>query len=197
MGVEKLYTVYCHISPPGKMYFGITSTSVNTRWRDGKGYGDTRHFALAINKYGWDNIKHVILFTGLPKEMACEIEKALIKKYRTTDHRFGYNMTIGGECGMPKGQIFTEERKRNISKALTGKKLSEAHRESLRKSHMGIPSGHRKVVICLDLEGNELNEYESMMKAQEETGANFRGISSCCRGKRKTTKGFQWKFKCV
>ena len=106
-------------------------------------------------------------------------------------------MTIGGECGMPKGQIFTEERKRNISKALTGKKLSDAHRESLRKAHIGIPSSRRKAVICLDLEGNALNEYESLTKAQEETGVDLREISSCCCGRRKTAKGFQWRFKHV
>lgn len=55
----------------------------------------------AINKYGWNNIEHVILFEGLTQEEACNKEIELIAEYKTNIHRYGnkygYNMTDGGE----------------------------------------------------------------------------------------------------
>lgn len=61
------YTVYKHTSPNGKVYIGITKLSVERRWQEGKNYKTSNHFNNAIKKYGWDNIKHEILFTGLSR----------------------------------------------------------------------------------------------------------------------------------
>ena len=74
------YTVYVHTFPNGKRYVGITCQDVKRRWRDGKGY-EGQVVYDAIIKYGWDNVKHEILFEGLTKEQAEEEEKALIKRY--------------------------------------------------------------------------------------------------------------------
>ena len=38
-------------------------------------------FNNAINKYGWNNFKHVVLIDGLSLEMANIVEEELIKKY--------------------------------------------------------------------------------------------------------------------
>ena len=51
-----------HICPNKKVYIGITSKNVNTRWQNGKGYPNNPYFTNAILKYGWDNIQHIILF---------------------------------------------------------------------------------------------------------------------------------------
>ena len=53
---KKIYTVYKHITPSGKVYIGITSIKPDKRWNRGKGYKDNIYFSNAINKYGWDNI---------------------------------------------------------------------------------------------------------------------------------------------
>ena len=56
--------LYRHTSPSGKVYIGITR-DVNIRWSN-KGYRYLTYnsiFGKAILKYGWDNIKHEILFT--------------------------------------------------------------------------------------------------------------------------------------
>ena len=65
--MNKKFCVYRHIFPNGKSYIGITSKKPNQRWENGKGYSKTGQNAIynAIKKYGWDNIKHEILFDNL------------------------------------------------------------------------------------------------------------------------------------
>lgn len=53
------YTVYVHVNKiNGKMYVGITSQTVEQRWRQGKGYKHCVFFYRAIEKYGWDGFEH-------------------------------------------------------------------------------------------------------------------------------------------
>ena len=106
------YTVYMHISPSGKRYIGITSTSVNQRWNNGKGY-ETQIFYRAIEKYGWDNIEHIIIAKGLDEETAKWLEIELIRELDTTNPSKGYNVTLGGEG--TNGYKHTEETLKKMS----------------------------------------------------------------------------------
>ena len=74
----KTYTVYKHISPSNKVYIGITSIDPKQRWNSGYGYKSNRHFTSAIKKYGWENIKHDILFENLTEEEAKLMEKCIL-----------------------------------------------------------------------------------------------------------------------
>ena len=65
--MENNYTVYMHIFPNNKRYIGITSMGVKNRWRKGKGYYKCQLIYKAIQKYGWENIKHEILYEDLTK----------------------------------------------------------------------------------------------------------------------------------
>lgn len=116
------YTVYLHTFPNGKYYVGITCQEVNRRWRDGKGYEGQPVFD-AILKYGWDNIKHDILYTGLSKEDAEQKEIELIKQYNSLSHDNGYNVETGG---MTIGHL-SEETKRKLSESHKGKMAGEKH----------------------------------------------------------------------
>lgn len=130
---DRCYTVYMHTSPSGKRYIGITSTSVEERWRNGRGY-KTQIFYRAIKKYGFGNFQHDILFENLTKEEAEQKEIELIKKYNTTNKKYGYNVANGGSC---VGTV-SEETKRKISESNKGKhQLSEEHIEKLRESMRG------------------------------------------------------------
>ena len=51
-----------------------------------------------------------------------------------------------------------------------------------------------KPIIQLDKEGNIINEYPSINEA-ERNGFSHSKIIDCCKGKRKTHKGFIWKYK--
>ena len=74
MNDERTYTVYEHVSPSNKRYFGITSMNVKRRWSNGHGYKHNPYFYRAIQKYGWDNFHHNILFENLSADDAKEKE---------------------------------------------------------------------------------------------------------------------------
>ena len=97
--MEKSYYIYKHTSPNGKIYIGVTCKSPKRRWNNGKGYAKNKHFYSAIQKYGWENIKHEIIADGLTKEEASQKEKDLILLYKSNDPKFGYNNTSGGYDG--------------------------------------------------------------------------------------------------
>lgn len=93
------YVVYCHTSPNGKKYIGLTKNNPSRRWENGRAYRNNRHFFNAIKKYGWDNFKHDILESDLSKGEASLLESWFIAQYDTTNPEKGYNMTSGGEIG--------------------------------------------------------------------------------------------------
>ena len=127
--MKKNYTVYKHIAPNGKIYVGQTcQKNPNRRWQKGEGYKPNAHFYNAIQKYGWDNIEHVIVATGLTKKEADWLEKYLIAFYETTDRTKGYNNTKGGDGSFE----MTDDVKRRMSEAKLGVKKSDEHQASRR-----------------------------------------------------------------
>ena len=127
------YTVYMHISPSGKRYIGITSQKTKKRWQNGKGYIGNQHFTNAIEKYGWDNFKHIIIAKGLSEEEAKWLEIELIREWDSTNPSKGYNISLGGEgtnglCGEKHpmyGKHHTEEAKKRMSENKKGKYVGE------------------------------------------------------------------------
>ena len=110
------YTVYMHISPSGKRYIGITCLNPKHRWNKGKGYKNNKYFINAIEKYGWDNFKHIIIAKDLNEEIAKWLEMELIKEWGATDSKKGYNITLGGEG--TTGWNPSEETRKKMSESL-------------------------------------------------------------------------------
>lgn len=122
---NKNFCVYEHVFPNGKKYIGITSKKPTARWENGKGYTKEHQPVMyyAIQKYGWDNIQHNILFTDLTEQEAQHKERELISQYHTCIHDatpMGYNMTLGGE-GM-LGLKQSDKTKQTNRERLLGKK---------------------------------------------------------------------------
>ena len=117
---ERNYCVYKHTSPSNKVYIGITCQKPERRWgADGKGYYHNQYFWRSIQKYGFDNFKHEILFENLSKEEACQKEVELISFYKSNDRKFGYNITSGGDgCN---GLKHSEKSKKKMSESHKGK----------------------------------------------------------------------------
>lgn len=92
----KKYSVYVHTFPNDKKYVGVTCLPVNARWCNGKGYDNHTKMSQAIKEFGWENVKHEILFERLTQTEASEKEKELIKQLRTTEDEYGYNVSLGG-----------------------------------------------------------------------------------------------------
>lgn len=54
-----------------------------------------------------------------------------------------------------------------------------------------------KPVVQMDLHGNVIKTFPSLMEITRQLGYNFKNISACCLGKRKTAHGFKWKYSVV
>ncbi len=101
---ENNWCVYMHTVPKelsgynwDKHYIGITGVGTRKRWgKHGRGYKNSPYFYRAIQKYGWDNIKHEILEDNLTIEEASNKEKYYIKKYQSDLNMYGYNILSGG-----------------------------------------------------------------------------------------------------
>lgn len=90
--------VYRATSPNGKIYIGITVTSLKERKRRhmrDTNSGSRLPFHAAIRKYGADNILWEILDTAASWKELCELERGHIAAYYATTN--GYNLTLGGE----------------------------------------------------------------------------------------------------
>ena len=95
---EHGYSVYEHIFPDGKKYIGLAKGDPKKRWgNDGRGYSGVQSLREAIQKFGWDNIEHNVILTGLQRAQAQKLEKYLIKSFDTIEQ--GYNTRPGGEAG--------------------------------------------------------------------------------------------------
>jgi group I intron endonuclease len=215
--MDNNYCVYRHTVPNGKVYIGITCRKPQERWGvTGNRYKNNKHFYNAIQKYGWDNIKHEILYDGLTAEQAENYEKWFIFIHNSSDREFGYNNTLGGEHG--KMSRHTNEENRQRGKLLIGdknpfygRKHSEETKTHLREVRLKNPNRFeqakqaskkskektQKRVAQYDLDGRFIAEYDSFCDAARSvTGGKAGGahIGSVCAGKRKMAYGYIWKY---
>jgi group I intron endonuclease len=169
---EKRWKIYCHANKTnGKKYIGITSQNLIDRWgKNGNGYDKKSIFGGAINKYGWDNFEHKLLYDNLSK-YDCHWKERYLIKLLNTKFPNGYNYLDGGEEVLG-----------------FNKRKSEWQFE-----HMSKCSTHKKEILQFDLEGNFIKEYESVSKAKRET--NICAIGDCARERNKTAGGYIWIFK--
>ena len=207
------YKVYIHKFPNGKAYIGITRQEPKIRWGGGNGYVRNEYMYRAIKKYGWENIEHIVLFDGLSKNDACEIEKELIKKHKTNNKNFGYNIESGGQCSS-----LAESTKQKLREAHTGKRASEETKDKMSASRKRFLSENpeyyqknlenimcavekaaelkRKSVIQYDLDGNFLAVWSSTREAERVLGIYHSHIAKCCNKvpKYNTAGGYRWEY---
>ena len=89
--MKNMGVVYKHIFPNGKVYIGQTKfLDYERRWAGGYGYINQPLFK-EIKKYGWDNIKHEILFNNGIESNELRIESYYIKLYKSDNLEYGYN----------------------------------------------------------------------------------------------------------
>lgn len=124
------YKVYCHTSPNGKRYVGI-SNNPEKRWNNGKGYIKNYLFYRAIEKYGWDNFTHEILYENLSIDEAGNIEKKLIDEWNLMDPNFGYNLREGGNGKFSEYSRYLMSKSRLNNKNCLNRKLSQETKEKI------------------------------------------------------------------
>ena len=98
------------------------------------------------------------------------------------------------------GKHLSEETRKKLSEAhkgkpspMKGKTLSEETRKKLSEAQRGKKRPKRwKPVEQWNKEGVIVARYASLKEASKETGINYRHISACTNGKRKTAGGYVW-----
>lgn len=218
------FVVYKHIFPNGKQYVGITSQKPNRRWRNGEAYKYNRRMYNAIQKYGWEKIEHIILYSGLSREDACKKEIELICELKLKDERFGYNISDGGDHSQ-----HSEETKRKIGESSRGRKHTEEfkswiseknkgsgnfmygkhHTEETKKKisnrkigcispnkgKYGSLNPHSKKIAAVDVETESvICVYGSIVEAANEIGRSLSTLKGCLKGKQKTCAGYRWVY---
>lgn len=216
------YCVYCHTNKVnGKKYVGMTSQTPEKRWNNGKGYVNNKHFFRAIEKYGWHNFSHEILYTHLNKDEAEQLEIKLIKEYDSANPKKGYNIELGGNS---TGKVSDQTRLR-LSQSLMGHKCSDETRlkislanrnkthkkrgkasldaiEKNRLGHLGQVPWNKGRPWSPDERAKcggkavlcvELNvAYKTAHEASADLGIDFSSICKCRRGEVKTAGGYHW-----
>lgn len=213
----KEFIVYMHENKINhKKYIGITCQKPTQRWRGGKGY-KIGAFKNAIDKYGWNNFSHIVLYEHLSKEEACLREQELIKQYNTMNNNYGYNLCEGGNLtlgyhhtkssklkmskskkGMYDGENNPMYGKSGILAPMYGRHLTEEHKRKISEAKKGKANYHTKTlykkVDQYDLDGNYIKTWESISSIEKELNIKGTHISRVCRGKRKTTGGYVFKY---
>lgn len=218
---ENTYSVYMHTAPNGKRYIGITKRDPEVRWKRGQNYRHCPHFRNAVKVYGWDNIKHEVLFTKLSKSDACAKEKELIAKYNSNDPKYGYNLTSGGECGFEwsdetirkmretaTGRRLSAETRAKIGEASRGRVASDETRRKLSEAHKGSRAFWYGKHIPKEVSDKMREKMPCKRVLCVETGVVFvsigeaaramnlfkTSISDVCNGKRKSAGGYHFKY---
>ena len=96
-----------------------------------------------------------------------------------------------GEKNPMFGKHLSEESKKNISQKQKGKKLSEETRRKMSKAR--INGKISKKVLQFTLDGEFVREWESTQECGR-NGFNQGHVAECCRGERKSHKGFIFKY---
>lgn len=154
---DSFYCVYRHIFPDGRIYIGKTSRHPRKRWFQGRAYESQSAIEAAINAIGgykefqksvvhqyftkqeqWEtwNEKTDFYDTNIfSKEQANNLEQELIRKYSTTESKFGLNSSSGGDFGFNYNEETVEKnraaQKAHPSMGFKGKHLNKEAREIL------------------------------------------------------------------
>lgn len=219
-----LYYVYMHVNKTNdKKYIGITKQyKPEYRWgANGSKYKESPHFYSAIQKYGWDNFKHIIIASKLSKDEACAMEIDLIAIYKTQNREFGYNISEGGTAPtLPQetkekiaqrlkgnknsfGKVCSEEKKKKISESQKGRKFTEEHKIKLsRPKSVTYPCSEEKRQHIINAKKDkkaviciETNiVYPSIHECAREMKLQATAICAVLRGRHKSTGGYHFKY---
>lgn len=193
------YTIYMHRNKiNNKVYIGQTCQKPEYRWgRNGQNYEKSPKFWHAIQKYGWDNFEHIILFEHLTSQQADKYEAELIALYNATKDG-GYNIKLGGKHykneveakqHIQEGLMnrWTPERKQDYSEKMKKyyQSLSEEEKTRLYDNRRGELHPASKKVVCKETGDTFISLTDAAIWAgmKSTSGAN---ISAQIAGRKKS-----------
>lgn len=177
---------------------------------------DNGKFHRALRKYGLENWVYCVLEDNILRANLNMREMYWVEEFDSFYN--GYNLTTGGDTNCifseetkeklknrtpwNKGKhgIYSEETLKKMSESLkgktgywTGKHRSEESRIKMSESLKIKMAPYRKQVSQYNLNGNFIKEYDCIKDAVKENPKAVH-IGEVCKGYRKQSGGFIWKF---
>lgn len=190
-----MYSVYIHTCPNRKRYVGMTRQKPEDRWKCGQGYVHCTDFHNAILFFGWRNITHEVVASGLERKEAESLERELIASYNTTDPEFGYNSHSGGLSGAKANDITRirmSKAQSGSGNPMYGRSQSKHTKELIASTKRGEKSASARPVCQYDRNMIFIKKYPYIKAAKTETGAS--SIGKCCAGRLMTSGGYCWRY---
>lgn len=198
-----------------EVYIGATTKSIEERKADHlqksrKKVGSC--FQESIATYGADAFKWEQIDSANSTNELAEKEKQYILKYNSKEQ--GYNSDAGGgfkkivyqfnEDGILINSFSSLKEiettlnydKRRVSNACTTATLWKGSYWSYSQNDTFKPAtdNRKKQVTQFTLDGVIIAKYSSVSEASRITGLSKTCISRCCRGERRSSSGFLWKY---
>lgn len=188
-----------------KVYVGKTNFSIEKRWKEHihdskKEDISNRPLYKAMNKYGFENFSIEVL-EEVSLDEVNEKEIYWIEKLGSFKH--GYNATKGGDGTHYLDYeliIKTYNEVKSAAKVAEILKIDQKHILKIIKEYNNMiysKTENAKIAVAmLDKNTEEiLRIFSSIKEAENFVGCKGKGhISAVCKGKRKTTMGYKWKY---
>ena len=201
----------------GKVYVGVSTKSLEERKKDhmkNSNKGKSYVFQNAIATYGIDAFKFEQIDTALTTDELAKKEKEYILEYDSNVN--GYNSDSGGgiqktvyQYDMLTGVLVNKYSNLTDASATIGLNKQDLSKVclSVNKASKGfywtydylerfipLEDKRKKKVHQYNIEGEFINEFESVSEASKQTRINKSCIAKVCRGERKSSGGYLWKF---
>ena len=201
----------------GAVYIGATTKSLDARQKDHierANRGDSGRFQKAIATFGAEAFSWNQIDTGASIDELAQKEKKYILQYDSKEN--GLNSSAGGEIMKTIYQYSIEDGvlvgkydclkdagnavgafKSSISKAaLEVNKTCNGYYWSYSSTFPNhLKDLRKKKIQQFTLDGEFVNEFNSVSEASKQTGYNKTSIAKVCRSERKSSGGYYWKFK--
>jgi hypothetical protein len=201
----------------GEVYIGATTKSLDARQKDHierANRGDSGRFQNAIATFGAEAFSWNQIDTGASTDELAQKEKEYIIQYDSKES--GYNVDCGGgvrktvyQYDIITGELVDKYPNLSVAGAVVGlakQGLSNVCL-SVNKAYRGfywtydyidkflpLKDLRRKKVQQFNLEGEFINEFDSVSEASKQTECNKSSISKVCRFERKSSGGYFWRF---
>jgi hypothetical protein len=196
--VFRIYALVSEDEPGRIRYIGLTKQALHRRVAQHKCDSKRlRHHAANWIRSLDKRITIILIEDNISRDDILSRERHYIAYYKA----LGFNLVNGNDGG----NAYTDGNK--ISEAKRGVKLSPAHIAALSLAHKGailtdehkrkIGAAHfnkpRKSVEQYTDQGVYIQRWDSARIANRAINVNYKHISACIHGKRKTAGGFIWK----
>lgn len=200
----------------GKVYIGATSKNLEARKKDhlkkskkGKCYA----FQNAISTYGAEAFTWSQMETASSTDELAKIEKSYILEYNSKEE--GYNSDSGGgikktvyQYDLLTGKLVAKHPSLSVAGAVVKANKQDLSSVCLNvnkvfrgfywsydyiDTFLPLKDLRRKKVRQFTLEGEFINEFNSVSEASKVTGCNKCSIAKVCRFERKTAGGYLWR----